>query len=630
MTAPMLDHALKFAAAGYFAFPCMPASKRPAISGWQQWATRDPAKITAHWSANPDHNIAIYTGRYEDGALIAVDVDEKGKGGGALLRQLESEGFGLPPTYSQTTPSGGKHFLFKVAQPVKPGVDVLGRGLDIRSRGSYVVSAGSQLKNGSYTTAEIIPPSPAPEWLVARCGRAVDRPTSERALVVAIDQGRAARHAIEFLNNSAKLAVEGAGGDNVTYSVAARVKDFGIVDEDVAWDLMLKHWNPRCSPPWEPGELRVKVKNAYAFGRNEPGVDAPEAAFGPVLTNCKAAHTASAPMGALHYELFRAVKLDLSKPQLVEGLLDHGAMSVMYGESNVGKSFIALDIGFHVAIGRTWHGRQVECGGVVYVAAEGGGSFRKRVVALRVHHNEVSADVAFALVPCSIDLSANGADVEPLIKLVRSAEQEMSQRCVLIVIDTLSRALGGANENAPDDMGAFVRNVDQIRNDTAAHLLIVHHSGKDRARGARGHSSLRAATDTELEISEGKIDTKKQRDMDKGSPIGFGLQQVAVGEDVRGAPVFSCVVTTRNIPTQDKSSARQVKLDSVAGKALAVLKELAVAHGTVHPMVWRQQFVTRHYVGNPKGGWTAFKRAVETLISAGHVIQEENHARVAA
>jgi RecA-family ATPase len=73
----------------------------------------------------------------------------------------------------------------------------------------------------------------------------------------------------------------------------------------------------------------------------------------------------------------------------------------------------------------------------------------------------------------------------------------------MIVLDTLSRVIAGGNENAPDDMGQLIGNCDRIRAEARAHVMLVHHTGKDEARGARGHSSLRAATDTEIEVSGG-------------------------------------------------------------------------------------------------------------------------------
>ena len=69
-----------------------------------------------------------------------------------------------------------------------------------------------------------------------------------------------------------------------------------------------------------------------------------------------------------------------------------------------------------------------------------------------------------------------------------------------MVVDTLARAMTG-NENAPEDMGSFVAACGRIREACEGHVLVVHHCGKDAAKGARGHSSLRAATDVELEVT---------------------------------------------------------------------------------------------------------------------------------
>ena len=61
----------------------------------------------------------------------------------------------------------------------------------------------------------------------------------------------------------------------------------------------------------------------------------------------------------------------------------------------------------------------------------------------------------------------------------------------MIVVDTLARAMAGGNENAPDDMGKLLNNVEALRQGTDAFVLLIHHTGKDETKGARGHSSLR-------------------------------------------------------------------------------------------------------------------------------------------
>ena len=103
---------------------------------------------------------------------------------------------------------------------------------------------------------------------------------------------------------------------------------------------------------------------------------------------------------------------------------------------------------------------------------------------------------ALYVVPEPIDLCRSTADADLLLK--RIAELPTLS---LIVVDTLSRAMSGGNENSPEDMGKFVTNCDRIRIASGAHLMVIHHTGKDDAKGARGHSLLRAAADTEIEVS---------------------------------------------------------------------------------------------------------------------------------
>jgi hypothetical protein len=83
---------------------------------------------------------------------------------------------------------------------------------------------------------------------------------------------------------------------------------------------------------------------------------------------------------------------------------------------------------------------------------------------------------------------------------------------------------------------------DTIRHETGAHFSYVHHTGKDAARGARGHSLLRAGTDTEAEVAQGTLSATKQRDMEGGFTIGFALRDLVIGEAPDGSPIKSAVV----------------------------------------------------------------------------------------
>jgi hypothetical protein len=125
--------------------------------------------------------------------------------------------------------------------------------------------------------------------------------------------------------------------------------------------------------------------------------------------------------------------------------------------------------------------------------------------------------------------------------------------------------LAGGNENASEDMGALVMNADRIRKETGAHLSFIHHCGKDAAKGARGHSLLRAATDTEVEIARsesvagGTIKVTKQRDLPRQSDFGYALKTIELGVNRHGETVTSCVVEPCD--HQGASGSRKKKTD---------------------------------------------------------------------
>jgi hypothetical protein len=254
----------------------------------------------------------------------------------------------------------------------------------------------------------------------------------------------------------------------------------------------------------------------------------------------------SPPPDRLEPIWFEDIKPPTKSASLVKGVLDDCGMSVLYGESGGGKTFFTLDLALHVALGWEWRGHRVKQGGVIYIAAEGQNGIRKRIEAFRRHHGLKDAAPPFAMIPTCVDLLDPAADTEPLIGKVKEAALRFAIK--LVVVDTLARAIAGGNENASEAMGAFIRNIDRIREETAAHVLIIHHCGKDVARGARGHSSLRAAIDTEIELtSDGDAGIKmacikKQKDGEEGAEFAFRLESLTIGEDEDGDPIKSCVV----------------------------------------------------------------------------------------
>ncbi len=249
-----------------------------------------------------------------------------------------------------------------------------------------------------------------------------------------------------------------------------------------------------------------------------------------------------------------APNIDVS--DFVENLLTDGGLSVCYGASNSGKTFFATDLALHVALGWTYQNRfEVEQGGVVYCALEGGYGIKNRVAAFKQHHN-LTAPFDFAVIPSNINLFDPNADTERLIEAIETANK-FHNKVRLVVVDTLARAIAGGNENVAEDMGLLIHNADRIREATGAHVMFIHHSGKDATRGARGSSALRAATDTELEVDRNERENRttvtvtKQRDMEiLSDALGFNLEVIELGTNKRGKAVTSCVVAPLQITNQ--------------------------------------------------------------------------------
>lgn len=296
--------------------------------------------------------------------------------------------------------------------------------------------------------------------------------------------------------------------------------------------------------------------------------------------------------------------------ELVEGVLTAGDGSVLYGDSNSGKTFFVIDMAAAVARGAQWMGRNTEPGLVVYLAAESPASVRSRLQAYQKHHGVRVPN--FAIVQSPIDLFDGDADTEAVIAVVRQLERQRGQKVRLIVGDTLARLSAGANENAGQDMGLVVRRFDRIRTACNAHFLLIHHSGKAAANGARGWSGIRAAVDTEIEVTDSPAgrcaEITKQRDLStKGERIGFRLEPVTLGLTKWGAAATSCVVVPADAP--DKPQGKRVS--EVGGAVLEYLR--------TQPAGKKKREVVEHF--QPLYDKSAVYRELKKLVTAGQVLE---------
>lgn len=361
-----------------------------------------------------------------------------------------------------------------------------------------------------------------------------------------------------------------AAGNNFVARVSTALSGVARTMVVHNWQDFLKEkgftWHNECKD----------VRDAFVRGGAEVLRNVPGTALNPAAYAQTAQEDAPGPSAAgRRMQLVHCNDITFaSEPdQLVEGLLTEGSFSVVYGDSNVGKTFFTLALAAAVASGLLIAGRKVRRGPVVYVSMEGAKRFNNRIVALKKTGRLVH-DAPFYLASWPLALLEQdkvGEFVNAVLTQIPSGTKP-----VLIVLDTLSRGMAGGDESSSVDMTSAVAAIDRIRHETGAHCLLVHHCGKDKNRGSRGHTSLRAAIDSEFEVSRDGDDlpfvhNTKQRDLPKAEHIRFRLNQHQVGVDALGNDITTCTVEfIEGAPVEvkkciSKRPAKSPSIDQVCG-----------------------------------------------------------------
>lgn len=273
---------------------------------------------------------------------------------------------------------------------------------------------------------------------------------------------------------------------------------------------------------------------------------------------------------------------DLKAPSwIIKGVIEQDCIAVVYGAPGDGKSFIAMDMAASVATGTDWHGKRTTQGAVFYIAGEGQNGLARRFKAWEIARGISLKDAPLAISSTPIGLDDPVSAVKVKLAVTDMAER-LQQKPALIVVDTLARNFAG-DENSSKDMSTFVRAMDSLRHHWKASILIVHHTGKDTTKGARGSSVLKAAVDTEYSVTmdENKIIALQAHKMKEGelpTLMAFKLQGVKlpiVDED--GNDIRSCTPSLLDSDYQPPKRGSQG-----AGKnqqlALLCLTELYRAH----------------------------------------------------
>lgn len=279
--------------------------------------------------------------------------------------------------------------------------------------------------------------------------------------------------------------------------------------------------------------------------------------------------------------LARPVPIDL-----IRGMLPAKGLAMLFGESGCGKSFFALALLLAVVLGIAFFGRRVRQGGGVYVAAEG--ALRGRLEAYARHYGVCLDGLPLRIIEQPVCLRGPGSDTAELIERSKAAAGELGG-VALVVIDTLARTSAGGREDA-EHFGEWLDSAARIGDALACLVLPLHHSGKNAAAGARGHSSMRAAMDAEIELTKDESGCRtatitKQRDGREGDQLTFRLEAIDLGphpdhEAEEGAHWGSCVVVPCDAAVEPT---RRKKITAGAQVALDALKAALEASGEMIP-----------------------------------------------
>lgn len=335
-------------------------------------------------------------------------------------------------------------------------------------------------------------------------------------------------------------------------------------------EVLLQRW----SSFGKHHERTVTIRSAMKMAGISPSTPASAEEFEAMLDDVPAPSEAPEADKALRFQIIPAHEFAMGSPPtwVIKGVLPEAELVVMYGASGSGKSFVALDMAGAISQGLPWRGKKTRKGRVAYIAAEGAGGFRKRLTAYGQHHGVDLKALDIGVIHAAPNMmeKSDAAAIAKSVKAWGGAD--------IIVIDTFAQVMPGANENAGEDVGKALTHCKRIHESTGAMILLIHHSGKDATKGARGWSGLRAAADAELEVTRDgdarALKLTKSKDGEDGMAWGFALEVVQIGVDEDIEPITSCVVMDAPAPAVG-GVAR--KLGSVETIVNAVIQEFALA-----------------------------------------------------
>ncbi len=518
--------ALALAEEGWHVFPVVPGTKIPLCPRGHHEATTDEATIERWWTDTPDANIACVPGLSD---VCVIDLDPP-DGPGNWVELCAAHG-GLPNTYSVQTPSGGTHLYF--AGHLPPSAGRLAPDVDTRGDRSYVLVPPSIIGGKTYSgdSAAI---APLPSWIAPALEATRVKPITEAPPFTEDDAANILRSK-NLLARAEHLIDDGMHhSDNGCFILAAKLRELGLSETTVA--TLLAEWQPDFDPDW----IASKVANAFNYAGNAAGIHAgaPAAETFKDARLPKQEKTGNKPSdligAAEQHKRHRTLKPSIlaQRPRATFWDTDktlpkapEGCRVVVAGKYSSHKTNLVLAKAMDAIRD---HGARV-----VYCAGEASEELgRERIPAQCAVRGVALADLDATLgVAEECPNLADPADVDAFIA------EHADFRPDIVVVDTLSEAITGQDENAAAVASLVMAQAGRIRRAFSATVILVHHLGKDSAKGARGSSVFASGADAVWEVAydrdAGLVSQKveKMRRGRAGQTIVWGTRIVLGGGD---------------------------------------------------------------------------------------------------
>ncbi len=592
--------ALKLAKSGLPVFPTN--DKKPVWSnkelgvgrgeGGYKIATRNPNRIKELFSHPRATELGVPMGEMSE--LMCIDVDLYKHPD--LQQWVDDNSSYLSRTMAHKTRSGGHHYFFK-----HPGNDVrfpstMRQGVDIKAVGTgYVCFPPTEgYKRINRSMPKKFPMEFLSEALKAKGG--TGRVTVGSAFNNATDE-----ELIEAIQSAAELY---PALRSLSFRMPLRRLDDGSsINEEQQVDILQNVMDSSVAA--EPGHARhddwadrrgkiPDLVNSAIEKHNKPIFDAETtkilAEAKPIfdLNNMKTKGT-YAPGSINKHDAVRGERRrlittdemmsDLSPPDwLINDYLESDTLAVLYGAPKSGKTFVVLDIALSVASGVSFHGKPVQQGAVIYVTGEGLSGLKRRTKAWCIEHQTDTTSLPVFWSRSGQPLTDRD-EVFALSEDITFFANKFDKPIRLIVIDTLNRNFGGADENNTKDMTAFVSNLDHLRSVHGATILVVHHTGLSSNNRARGSSVLYGAVDANMQISQ---------------RIGAIAFTVEVLKDADTPPplLFSKHVIEFEVPGEGQASSLVLRTSEVPATTI-VRTEFFSEYPTLHSRNRRDKFERR-------------------------------------